>query len=83
MCSGAGCSAYGSPPMVLLPAVGRSSPTTIRIVVVFSAPLGSKNPVTSPGSTRNVTWSTAVLRPNALVRSLTSIMSPSLETIGP
>ena len=44
-----------SPKIVACPAVGRSSPRSVRIVVVLPAPLGPRNPKTSPSSTANVT----------------------------
>jgi hypothetical protein len=46
-----------------LPAVGASSPTIIRIVVDFPAPLGPRKPVTIPGRTVKVTSSTATFSP--------------------
>jgi hypothetical protein len=48
---------------VTCPEVGASSPTTIRMVVDFPAPLGPRKPVTSPGRTLNVRWSTAKVDP--------------------
>src|SRR4051812_5213589 len=44
------------------------------IVVVFPAPLGPRNPKTSPGSTENETPRTASTSPNVLRSSLTSII---------
>jgi len=38
----------------------------MRIVVVFPAPFGPKNPMISPGLTSKVTSSTATLPPNDL-----------------
>ena len=53
-----------------------------RIVVDLPAPLGPRNPVTTPGRTVNVTWSTAVTafspEPYFLVSSRTSIMPSSV-----
>ena len=49
--SGAADSAYERPFTVTLPAVGRSSPSTMRIVVDLPAPFGPRKPVTRPGST--------------------------------
>jgi len=37
-----------SPLIVIRPAVGRMRPTIIRIVVVFPAPFGPRNPKISP-----------------------------------
>ena len=55
--------AYGRPLTSARPAVGRSSPTIIRIVVDLPAPFGPRKPVTMPGRTVNVSASTAVLSP--------------------
>jgi hypothetical protein len=46
-----------------VPESGRSSPMIIRMVVDLPAPLGPSNPVTLPGRMRQLTSSTAVLRP--------------------
>src|SRR6188472_954157 len=54
--------------MVTEPSVGRSRPTIIRIVVDLPAPLGPRKPVTTPGRTENVTWSTTVVPAYALVK---------------
>lgn len=62
-CSGAGCSAYGLPLTVTLPAVGASRPRIIRIVVDLPAPLGPRNPVTMPGRTVKLRSATAVRSP--------------------
>ena len=51
-----------------LPAVGRSRPSIIRIVVDLPAPFGPRKPVTIPGWTENVTWSTTVVPVYALVK---------------
>ena len=40
--------AYGLPAMAVVPASGRTSPSSIRRVVVFPAPLGPRNPVIRP-----------------------------------
>ena len=45
-----------------------------RIVVVFPAPFGPRNPVTMPGRTVNVRSSTAVLSPYRLVSPRASIL---------
>ena len=55
------------PLTVTVPALGRSRPTTIRIVVDLPAPFGPRNPVTRPGSIVQVMSSTAVLAPYRLV----------------
>ena len=49
-CSGAVCSRYALPFTRTVPAVGASRPRIIRIVVDLPAPLGPRNPVTTPGS---------------------------------
>ena len=54
--------------MVTLPAVGRMSPTSIRMVVVFPAPFGPRKPKTSAGRSSNETESTMVRFPMTLVR---------------
>jgi hypothetical protein len=46
-----------------VPAVGRSRPTTTRIVVDLPAPLGPRKPVTRPGWMVTVRSSTAVRSP--------------------
>src|SRR5215470_17033634 len=55
-----------------LPAVGRTSPVSILIVVVFPAPFGPRKPNTSPRRTLNVTASTAVKAAYCRVRPETS-----------
>src|SRR5690606_21273807 len=72
--SGARWSAYRLPLTVTRPAVGRSSPRIIRIVVDFPAPFGPRKPVTRPGRTVNDTESTASFSPYLLVRSTASII---------
>src|SRR5690349_15527822 len=47
-------------------------PTSIRIVVVFPAPFGPRNPNTSPGCSANDTSSTIVRSPMTLVRWVAS-----------
>ena len=54
-----------------LPAVGRINPSSRRIVVDLPAPLGPRNPNTSPGATVMLRSSTATTRPNRLVRPST------------
>src|SRR3982751_6571206 len=50
------------------PAVGRTSPRSIRIVVVLPDPLGPRNPKTAPCGTTRSMWSTATWPPrNRLV----------------
>ena len=54
------------------PAVAESSVHSIEIVVVLPAPLGPRNPNSSPGATSNDTSSTAVKPPNRFTRCSTS-----------
>ena len=61
--SGAASSTYRFPLTVAVPAVGRSRPITIRIVVDLPAPFGPRKPVTFPASTSNVRSSTARTSP--------------------
>src|SRR5260221_2285459 len=56
------------PQMVTEPDVGLISPTSMRIVVVFPAPFGPRNPKTSPGFRAKETSSTIVRVPMTLVR---------------
>src|SRR5215469_3735522 len=60
---------------VTRPAVGRSMARIIRIVVDLPAPLGPRNPVTTPGRTVKVSPSTAVFDPYRFVSPRTSIMN--------
>ena len=57
--------AYGRPRTVAEPAVGRTRPSTIRIVVLLPAPFGPRKPVTRPGRTSKLRSSTAVHPPEA------------------
>ena len=54
--------------MVAEPAVGATSPSSIRRVVVFPAPLGPRSPTTRPGASCTVRSSTATTSPKRLVR---------------
>ncbi len=60
--------AMSSPRMRTVPRSGRASPTSMRIVVVFPAPLGPRNPKTSPARTSKETSETASRRPKRFVR---------------
>ena len=60
------------PPIVAVPRVGVTSPSSIRSVVVLPAPLGPRKPVTEPGSTVKLRSSTARTVPKDLVRPRTS-----------
>ena len=69
--------------MVAVPDVGRTSPSSIRSVVVLPAPFGPRKPVTRPGATWKERSSTARTGPNDLERCSTRIvpsvvMPPSL-----
>src|SRR5262245_10297204 len=67
--------------MVAVPASGFTSPSRIRKVVVFPAPLGPRKPVTVPPSTPKLRSSTARTEPKRLVSprtSITAIVDPSV-----
>ena len=51
-----------------VPAVGATRVLNVRTVVVLPAPLGPRNPKTSPRRTLNETSSNATREPNCLVR---------------
>ena len=55
-----------------MPAVGLTSPSVTRSVVVFPDPFGPSSPVTWPAGARNDTSRTAVTGPNVLVSPRTS-----------
>ena len=65
--------ATSKPATRAVPAVGCSRPISIRIAVVFPAPLAPRNPKTSPLLTVKEIRSTAVKSPNFRVRSFTSM----------
>jgi hypothetical protein len=50
------------------------NPVIMRMVVDLPAPLGPRNPSTSPRSTVNETWLTATLGPNVLLKFSTFII---------
>src|SRR5215216_561580 len=60
------------------PAVGRSRPSIMRMVVDLPAPLGPRKPVTMPGLTAKVRLSTATFSPYRLVSPSISIMRTTL-----
>jgi hypothetical protein len=68
--------------MVAVPASGRISPSSIRSVVVFPAPLGPRNPVIRPRATVNDTSCTAGRWPNFL-RSPATWMAGAEVPVGP
>src|SRR5690348_5160341 len=53
----------------------------VRRVVVLPAPLGPRKPVTEPGSTVKLTWSTAWTDPNDFVSPSTSTRTGSAWTL--
>src|SRR5436853_7742973 len=57
------------------PSVGGMNPVIIRMDVDFPAPLGPRNPSTSPRSTENDTPLTARFVPNVLTKFSTLIMA--------
>src|SRR6266567_305947 len=63
-----------NPPTVTLPAVGGIKPVSIRMVVDLPAPLGPRNPSTSPRSTENETPSTARFVPKNFAKFSTLII---------
>ena len=68
--------------MTACPLSGRTSPKSIRSVVVLPAPFAPKNPVTVPSSTWKLRRSTAVTAPNRLVSwrtSITAMAAPLLQ----
>src|SRR5512132_2567307 len=64
---GSGSSRYGRPSILVLPAVGVTSPSRVRRVVVLPAPLGPRKPTTVPWSTSKLRSSTATMSPKRLV----------------
>src|SRR5438094_7153696 len=62
------------PQITAVPLVGARKPVIIFIVVDLPAPLGPRNPSTSPSGTLNDTSSTAVSGPNFLTRLRISSM---------
>jgi len=62
------------PQMLASPLFGEMNPVTIRMVVDFPAPLGPRNPSTSPCLTVNDRLSTTVFEPKIFVSCLTSII---------
>src|SRR5438874_7782799 len=62
--------------MVTSPAVGRSRPVSILIVVLLPAPLGPRKPKKRPRGTSKETSSTATFLRKALVRWRTTMAGP-------
>jgi hypothetical protein len=63
-----------TPSMTTLPLVGAISPASIRIVVVFPAPLGPRRATISDFDTSNDTSATTARAPNRRVRCCAVIM---------
>ena len=80
--AGSSSSRNGRPRTVAEPELGRTRPSTARIVVVFPAPFGPRKPVTRAGSTRNERSSTASVSPNRLVSDSTSITATASHRPG-
>src|SRR6185295_9846638 len=63
--------------MLAEPALGVMKPAIMRMVVVLPAPLGPRNPSTSPGCTEKLRSSTATSHWYFLVRFWVLIMAPA------
>src|SRR5262245_7268293 len=70
-----GSRARSWPSISTLPAVGLSRPAIMRMVVVFPAPFGPRQPWISPGATSRLTPSTAVKSPYFLTRPAMRIIA--------
>src|SRR5664280_1453262 len=70
-----GSSNTSKPWTVADPAVGAIKQVRTRMVVDFPAPLGPRNPTTSPRATSKVTLSRARTEPNCFVSPLALIMT--------
>jgi len=73
------CDGMGASKMNPRPRVGKMSPISILMVVVFPAPFGPTKPKISPSFTENVRSSTAVTRLPG--RSSKTFVSPSVRRI--
>src|SRR6185436_11002544 len=62
-----------------LPAVGRRSPISMRIVVLFPEPLAPRNAKMRPGRTAMLSRSTAVKSPKRRVRSCVSMIGAVID----
>src|SRR5690606_36617962 len=67
--------------MEALPPSGARKPVSIFMVVDLPAPLGPRNPSTSPGLTSKDKLSTATCSPNRLVRLFIFIMTSSISPV--
>src|SRR5882762_1879094 len=75
-----GFSCTPSPHTETLPALGGMKPVIMRMVVDLPAPLGPRNPSTSPVPTSKETPSTARFEPKDLLRFSTLITAPLQNT---
>src|SRR5687768_4803973 len=75
--AGRGSSTMSWPPTVTFPSVGGIKPVIIRMEVDLPAPLGPRNPRTSPRSTEKEIWLTAILGPKVFVKFSTLIIPAS------
>src|ERR1700687_2960787 len=75
-----GCSRMSNPATVAVPLVGVRKQVSMRIVVVFPAPFGPRNPTIWPCLTSNEIWSTAVVCAYFFVSPLTVIIRILFET---
>src|SRR5947209_5766908 len=75
-----GFSCTSSPHTETAPALGGMNPVIMRIVVDLPAPLGPRNPSTSPFPTSKETPSTACFDPKDLLRFSTLITGPLQNT---
>src|SRR4029077_5804711 len=70
----------GKPSTHTSPAVGTAKPVSIRMVVVFPAPLGPSRPTHSPASTRKLRSTTAWRSPNRLASARVSTTGPGTSS---
>src|ERR1700745_3262234 len=72
-----GFSTMSKPPTVTVPLVGGINPVIMRMLVDLPAPLGPRNPSTSPRSTENEIPLTAYFVPKAFAKLSTLIIQLS------
>src|SRR5215213_2071211 len=70
------CVRRSNPPTPTLPLVGKRSPQSILMVVVFPAPFGPRNANSSPGGTCRVRSCTATFGPYSFVTLSIRIITP-------
>src|SRR4029077_16540187 len=75
-----GCSRISKPATVAVPPVGVRKQVSMRMVVVFPAPFGPRNPTIWPCLTSNEIWSTAIVCAYFFVSPLTVIIRILYET---